>query len=315
MQPRFPPRGTPEYLTFLEDWLIKERVDNERQWRLLRQVTALLTGLDPIQDIYTFTLPDGTGSGSGSGSSSGTGSGCVMDCLRVTIAGLSGYCARYNGVWYLSRFASNVWIYSDHTGEGVELQVSLTGTNSISFNAKAYLSPGGGANPGINDLASNGSGNICTGVYTMSNVPISGWQATCGTSYTLAFAFLACPGSGSGSGTGSGTGSGSGSGSGSSGGCECTATTKTLTISGVTGGFSGYNGSYTLTLQPDCSYTFGSDFRATFGGGHWHLHVDVPASGCYADFDSTGLDTCAGGGLGLVNNTCPWGGAPVAVIS
>lgn len=71
MQPRFPARGTPEYFRFIEEWLIKERVDNERQWRLLRELEDSTTGLDPIISIVGLRFV-GFGSGNGSGSGSGT---------------------------------------------------------------------------------------------------------------------------------------------------------------------------------------------------------------------------------------------------
>ncbi len=58
--PRFPPTGSPAWFAFAEQWILKERVDNERQWRLLRQVTGLLTGLDPIQDIVDLRFPTTT---------------------------------------------------------------------------------------------------------------------------------------------------------------------------------------------------------------------------------------------------------------
>jgi len=68
MTPRFPPRDTPEYWEFIEHWLLVERVDNERQWRLIREVSAVVSGLEPIQSIVSIGFgPQGSGSGSGSG--------------------------------------------------------------------------------------------------------------------------------------------------------------------------------------------------------------------------------------------------------
>lgn len=87
MNPRFPARGSSEYYTYLEDWLLKERVDNERQWRLLRQCNNLLTGLNPILPI----IPDPIQSGEGSGSGSGTGSVSLPPTARF------GACCFYNG--------------------------------------------------------------------------------------------------------------------------------------------------------------------------------------------------------------------------
>ncbi len=50
---RFPPAGTPAWYAEFERQLLVERVDNDRQWRLMRQISGLLTGLDPIIDIVT----------------------------------------------------------------------------------------------------------------------------------------------------------------------------------------------------------------------------------------------------------------------
>lgn len=73
MQPRFPARGTPEYFRFIEEWLIKERVDNERQWRLLRGLEDSLTGLDPVMSVVGLVFGNpGIGSGSGAGNGSGS---------------------------------------------------------------------------------------------------------------------------------------------------------------------------------------------------------------------------------------------------
>lgn len=72
--PRFPPRGTPQYWAFIEEWLIKERVDNDRQWRYLRETTKLVTGLNPVR-IFVELGFTGIGSGIGSGAGSGSGSG------------------------------------------------------------------------------------------------------------------------------------------------------------------------------------------------------------------------------------------------
>lgn len=66
MNPRFPPRGTPEYWEFIEHWLLVERVDNERQWKLLRQAEGIVSGLNPIQSVVSLTFPAPHGSGSGS---------------------------------------------------------------------------------------------------------------------------------------------------------------------------------------------------------------------------------------------------------
>jgi hypothetical protein len=105
MQPRFP--GDPaEWKQFVEEWLIKERVDNERQWRLIRQTTALLTGLDPIQQIVSvgFSPPDGSGSGSGSGHPD-------PDCLELVASGYTGSCALLNGTFTLRRYPTgNTWL-------------------------------------------------------------------------------------------------------------------------------------------------------------------------------------------------------------
>ena len=73
--PRFPARGTPEYWDFLEHWLMVERVDNDRQWRLLRRAAAQLSGLNPVQVLVNLNFANGSGSGRGSGSGSGSGSG------------------------------------------------------------------------------------------------------------------------------------------------------------------------------------------------------------------------------------------------
>jgi hypothetical protein len=78
MTPRFPPRDTPEYWQAIEERLILENEDNNRQWILLREIGAKLTGLGPIQVIATagFAVTNfGSGSGGGSGVGSGDGSG------------------------------------------------------------------------------------------------------------------------------------------------------------------------------------------------------------------------------------------------
>lgn len=93
MQPRFPPRGTPEHAKFVEEWLMKERVDNERQWRLLREIEGLTTGLDPIVSIAGVQVVTGIGSGSGSGSGS-----ALCPCpFEYTVTQSTG--SRYNGTY------------------------------------------------------------------------------------------------------------------------------------------------------------------------------------------------------------------------
>lgn len=51
VQPRFPPRGTQAWYEFMEQRSLVERVDNERQWSLLRQVTGMISGLDPVPTV------------------------------------------------------------------------------------------------------------------------------------------------------------------------------------------------------------------------------------------------------------------------
>lgn len=109
MTPRFPPHGTPEYWEFLEHWLIVERVDNERQWRLLRRMSAQLSGLNPVQMLVDLNFADGSGSGRGSGSGSGSGSGTGFNwssgtcCFRFSCAGVS--CSAPNGTFTIRRSA------------------------------------------------------------------------------------------------------------------------------------------------------------------------------------------------------------------
>jgi hypothetical protein len=75
MNPRFPPRNTPEYYRYIEELWLKIRVDNDRQWAKIREVESLLTGLDPILSIVNLGFGQDLGSGSGRGSGSGSGSG------------------------------------------------------------------------------------------------------------------------------------------------------------------------------------------------------------------------------------------------
>src|SRR5574343_1283073 len=112
MQPRFPPRGTPEYFQFLEEWFLKERVDNERQWRAIREVEANVTGLDPILNIVSLGF-SGSGSGSGSGGASGSGSRSSCACgsgtstRTVVLSGWTGDCAAFNGTHVCSNVSSS----------------------------------------------------------------------------------------------------------------------------------------------------------------------------------------------------------------
>lgn len=104
--PRFPARGTPEYWEFLEHWLMVERVDNERQWRLLRRAAAQLSGLNPIQVLVDLNFANGSGSGRGSGSGSGSGHGSFnwssgTCCFRFTCSGVS--CAAPNGTFTIRK--------------------------------------------------------------------------------------------------------------------------------------------------------------------------------------------------------------------
>lgn len=74
MQPtRFPPAGTPAWYAMFEQQLLVERVDNERQWRLIRQVLGLLSGLDPIWDIVTTTTTSTSSTSSTSSTTTRTG--------------------------------------------------------------------------------------------------------------------------------------------------------------------------------------------------------------------------------------------------
>lgn len=101
MNPRFPPRGTPAYWEFIEQWLLKERVDNERQWRLLRGAVGITTGLDPIQEVVSLTFPASVGSGS-----SGCGS-CSQIFVKATFS--SGGDTTYN----LTHDGGCSWSYSN----------------------------------------------------------------------------------------------------------------------------------------------------------------------------------------------------------
>lgn len=38
---KFPDRGTPEYFAYVEEWLLKESVDTDRQWRILRELSRI----------------------------------------------------------------------------------------------------------------------------------------------------------------------------------------------------------------------------------------------------------------------------------
>lgn len=110
MQPRFPPRESPEYFQYLEEWLIKERVDNERQWRLIRELESAVTGLDPIITIVNLGFHAfGSGSGSGSGSVSSAPCGCshTISTRTVHVSGLTGACAALNGIWSCTNSAAN----------------------------------------------------------------------------------------------------------------------------------------------------------------------------------------------------------------
>lgn len=105
--PRFPARGTPEYWDFLEHWLMVERVDNDRQWRLLRRAAAQLSGLNPVQVLVNLNFANGSGSGRGSGSGSGSGSGTFnwpsgSCCFRFTCAGVL-TCSQPNGTFTIRK--------------------------------------------------------------------------------------------------------------------------------------------------------------------------------------------------------------------
>ena len=132
MNPRFPPRNTPAYFTYLEEWLLKERVDNERQWRLLRELESNTTGLDPILSIVSIGLGKSTGSGSGSGSGNGSGNGsgvsfqsgcgCSRLSVVVTLSGMAAPYAIYNGAHTIS-FVSPCTFYNSSLNMGVSYSV------------------------------------------------------------------------------------------------------------------------------------------------------------------------------------------------
>lgn len=143
--PRFPARGTPEYWEFLEHWLMVERVDNDRQWRLLRRAAAQLSGLNPVQVLVNLNFADGSGSGRGSGTGSGSGSGrgsfnwsSGTCCFRFTCAGVV-TCAQPNGTFtirkdahcyeYYSNYELN-WFMASFAGPGDSLFFDGTGHGS-----------------------------------------------------------------------------------------------------------------------------------------------------------------------------------------
>ena len=75
MQPRFPAQNTQEWFDFIERRILDSAVDNDRQWRHLRQANAIVTGLGNITKISNSVIPIGSGSGIGTGTGFGSGSG------------------------------------------------------------------------------------------------------------------------------------------------------------------------------------------------------------------------------------------------
>lgn len=157
MQPRFPPRGTPAYFQFIQEWLIKERVDNERQWRLLREVESATTGLDPIMTIVGLGFNRGSGSGSGSGIGSTALCGCVhtISTRTVTLSGLIGSCAGYNGTWVCTNSTANYckWsgssIYAEFSaGPGTWVIYASSGCRITSWNGTCAGYAATGTNAG-----------------------------------------------------------------------------------------------------------------------------------------------------------------------
>lgn len=110
MEPRFPARGTPEWRVHIEQAILREDVDDKRQWKLLRQVIGLLSGLDPVQPIVAVGF-QGTGVGSGSGTGSGSRASCAcgntISTRTVVLAGWTGACAGYNGTHICSNASSS----------------------------------------------------------------------------------------------------------------------------------------------------------------------------------------------------------------
>lgn len=94
MNSLFPPAFSPEWYKFVEERIITEVVDDDRQWQKIREMVDSTTGLDPIMAIVSLGF-GGVGSGSGSGSGSGIGScgcgcGCTVTTRTLLVSGFSG---------------------------------------------------------------------------------------------------------------------------------------------------------------------------------------------------------------------------------
>lgn len=108
MNPRFPPQGSPEWREFVEQWFVRLRVDNNRQWSHLRSVAANSTGLNAVQPIASLSI-SGTGRGSGSG---------CLPCGTITLVVSGSSCGAANGTFSLAKdpggctWSSGVWVLS-----------------------------------------------------------------------------------------------------------------------------------------------------------------------------------------------------------